>query len=191
MIKTVNGTSFSTETKITSPSLVSCISNTKSYQMLVLPDKTVTYNNKIYSYTKGTAPSFAVRYNGQTYYTPNTVKQAHDIPAGSYDPTTFLSIIRNFISANGNRIVSNAFTVTVNNQEYSVPAGRYVYYTEQYGGTCKFVSFNGSSRIAELFERSFTEGIYCVGWSSLLSKTSQGSSYSSFNIIVTPGISFK
>ena len=79
-----------------------------------------TTDNNFYIYQKGAGPKYVV---------PNKRVAAvnYDIPAGTYSPSTFKSLIDNYISQNGSRRVSNAFTATVNNQTINVKANTTIY----------------------------------------------------------------
>lgn len=140
-------------------------------------------------YYDTSSPTIAFRKNGKTYYCAKSmIIESYDIPAGTYSPSTFENLIKSFIAQNGSRTVSNSFSVEVNGQTYSVPAGRAIYYTYQYSGQARFVSFNGSPRGNTGFQSSFYDkGVYCTYWS--LSQ-SQGESYYQYNIKVNTGINF-
>ena len=161
------------------------------YVPAVTSGGSVTIGSKVYSYSNS-KPSFAVYDGSQTLYLANTetTAQTYDIPAGTYSPSTFENLIKNYISNNGSRTVKNSFTATVNGQSYSIPSGRAVCYTYQYGGQARFVSFNGSQRTGETFENSntFTQyGIYCTYWSY---SNIQGDRYYSYSIKIETGIKF-
>ena len=173
-----------------SPKLAYYYNGTKWYYPLIKPGSTLTWNGYIYSYDKSIGDTFGVALNNTKYVVPNKRVAAvnYDIPAGTYSPSAFENLIQSFISNNGSRTVSNSFSVTVNGQTYSVPAGRAICYTYQYSGQARFVCFNGSPRGSTSFEQSFSKGVYCTYWS--LSQ-SQGSSYYQYNIKVNTGIKFK
>ena len=162
------------------------------YVPAVTSGGSVTLGGYVYSYSSS-KPSFAVYDGSQTLYLANTETAApttYDIPAGTYSPSKFESLIRSYISNNGSRKVSNSFSVVVNGQTYNVPAGRNVCYTYQYGGQARFVSFNGSQRGGFTFEKSnaFTQyGIYCKYW---VYSGIQGNMYKNFSIKVNTGIKF-
>ena len=145
------------------------------------------YGNQVYYDTS--SPTIAFRKDGKTYYCAKSVtKESYDIPAGTYTPSAFENLIKSFISQNGSRTVSNSFSVEVNGQTYSVPAGRAIYYTYQYSGEARFVCFNGSQRGYTEFQSSFYDkGVYCTYWSY---SQNQGDRYYQYNIKVNTGISF-
>lgn len=159
------------------------------YVPIVTSSGSVTIGSKAYSYISS-RPSFAVYDGSQTLYLANAETTVeYDIPAGTYSPSVFETLIRSFISQNGSRTVANSFSVVVNGQTYYVPAGRAVCFTYQYGGQARFVSFNGSQRGGTAFQNSFSNyGIYCTYWVN--SEFSQGDNYRNFNIVVNTGIKF-
>lgn len=146
-----------------------------------------TFNGSFWYYDTS-SPTIAFRKNGTTYYCSKSLTtESYDIPAGTYSPSTFENLIKSFIAQNGSRAVSNSFSVEVNGQTYSVPAGRAIYYTYQYGGDARFVCFNGSPRGSTEFQSSFSHGVYCTYWSY---SQYQGDQYYQYNIKVNTGISF-
>ena len=175
---------------LTSPKLAYYDGIRRLYYPLIKPTDTLTWNGYIYSYDKSVGDTFGIALDNTKYVVPNKRVPAvtYDIPAGTYSPSTFENLIKSFISNNGSRAVSNSFSVEVNGQTYSVPSGRAIYYTVQYGGQARFVCFNGSQRGYIEFQSSFYDkGVYCTYWS--LSE-SQGGSYYQYNIKVNTGISF-
>ena len=170
------------------PRLVYYYNGTKYYYPLIKPTGTLTtWSGYIYSYDKSVGDTFGVALNNTKYVVPNKRVAAYNIAPGTYTPSAFENLIKSFISQNGSRTVSNSFSVTVNGQTYSVPAGRAICYTYQYSGQARFVSFNGSQRGWISFEQSFSEGIYCTYWSY---SQDQGDRYYQYNIKVNTGISF-
>lgn len=158
------------------------------YVPAVTSSGSVTIGSKVYSYSNS-KPSFAVYDGSQTLYLANTetAVSTYDIPAGTYSPSTFENLIKNYISNNGSRTVSNSFSVVVNGQTYNVPAGRAVCYTYQYSGQARFVTFSGSQRGGTDFQNGFSRGVYCTYWSY---STIQGNMYNNFSIKVNTGIKF-
>ena len=173
----------------TSPKLAYYDGIRRLYYPLIKPTDTLTWNGYIYSYDKSVGDTFGIALDNTKYVVPNKRVSAHnyDIPAGTYTPSTFENLIKSFISNNGSRTVNNSFSVTVNGQTYSVPSGRAIYYTVQYGGEARFVCFNGSPRGYISFEQSFSKGVYCTYWSYA---QIQGDRYYQYNIKVNTGISF-
>ena len=172
------------------PRLVYYDSSKKYYYPLIKPTSTLTWNGYIYSYDKSVGDTFGIGLSNTKYVVPNrrVADVKYDIPAGTYSPSTFENLIKSFIAQNGSRIVYNSFSVEVNGQTYSVPAYRSIYYTVQYGGEARFVSFNGSPRGSTEFQSSFYDkGVYCTYWSYT---QTQGDQYYKYNIKVNTGINF-
>ena len=149
-----------------------------------------TFNGSSWYYDTS-SPTIAFRKNGTTYYCSKSLTtERYDIPAGTYSPSTFENLIKSFSSNNGSRAVSNSFSVVVNGQTYNVSANSYIYYTYQYSGEARFVSFSGMPRGWVSFESpgAFAEyGIYCTYWSYA---DIQGDRYYQYNIKVNTGINF-
>ena len=170
------------------PRLVYYYNGTKWYYPLITKTGTLTtWSGYIYSYDKSIGDTFGIALNNTKYVVPNKRVAAYDIAPGTYTPSTFENIIKSFISQNGSRRVNNSFSVVVNGQTYSVPAGRDIYYTYQYSGQARFVCFNGSPRGSIEFQDSFSNGVYCTYWSYA---SIQGDKYYQYNIKVNTGISF-
>ena len=176
--------------KLTSPGLVYYYSGTKWYYPLITPTGSFTYQGYVYSYDRSVGDTFGISLSNTKYVVPNKRVSAvnYDIPAGTYSPSSFESLIESFISRNGSRTVKNSFSVVVNGQTYSVSSGSSIYFTYQYSGQARFVCFNGSPRGWIQFERSFSEGVYCTYWSYA---DMQGDRYYQYNIKVNTGISFR
>ena len=176
---------------VTSPSLVYYDSGRKWYYPLIKPTDSFRFSNFIYSYDRSVGDTFGIALNNTKYVVPNKrVAANYDIPAGTYSPSKFESLIGSFISNNGSRTVKNSFSVEVNGQTYSVSAGSSIYFTYQYSGRARFVCFNGSPRGFTQFERpgAFAEyGIYCTYWSYA---SIQGDQYYRYSIKVNGGIKF-
>ena len=171
-----------------SPKLVYYYNGTKWYYPLITPTSTLTWGGYKYSYDRSVGDTFGISLSNTKYVVPNKrVSANYDIPAGTYSPSRFESLIGNFISNNGSRRVNNSFSVEVNGQTYSVSSGSGIYYTYQYSGEARFVCFNGSPRGNIQFEQSFSEGIYCTYWSY---SNTQGDQYYQYSIKVNTGIKF-
>ena len=115
---------------LTSPKLVYYYNGTKWYYPLIKPGSTLTYNGYIYSYDRSVGDTFGIALNNTKYVVPNKRVQegSYDIPAGTYSPSTFKSLIDNYISPNnGSRRVSNSFKATVNGQTITVNANTTIY----------------------------------------------------------------
>ena len=174
-----------------SPKLGYYYNGTKWYYPLILPTSILTWGGYKYSYDRSVGDTFGVGLSNTKYVVPNKrVSANYDIPAGTYSPSRFESLIGNFISNNGSRRVNNSFSVVVNGQTYSVSSGSSIYFTYQYSGQARFVCFNGSNRGSTSFERpgSFGEyGVYCTYWSY---SDQQGNNYYRYSIKVNGGIKF-
>ena len=170
-----------------SPKLAYYYNGTKWYYPLIKPGSTLTWGSYVYSYDRSVGDTFGIALDNTKYVVPNKRVVAYDIAPGTYTPSAFENLIKSFISQNGSRTVSNSFSVEVNGQTYSVPAGRAIYYTYQYSGQARFVCFNGSPRGYISFEESFSKGVYCTYWSYA---DIQGDRYYQYNIKVNTGISF-
>lgn len=181
-----------TPNKVTTPSLCYYQNNAVNYLPLITKTGSVTINKKKWSYTAD-VPTFHVIYNNTEYVVPNKVEavMTYDIPAGTYDPDTFATLIASYISQNGSRTVSNSFTATVNSQPINVAAGTALTYTYQYSGRAKFVGFDGKLRGSIPFQNpgAFTTfKQYCVGWTY---SSVQGELYKYHKITIGTGIKFK
>ena len=174
-----------------SPKLVYYYNGTKWYYPLITPTSILTWGGYKYSYDRSVGDTFGIALDNTKYVVPNKrVSANYDIPAGTYSPSKFESLIQSFISKNGSRTVKNSFSVVVNGQTYSVSSGSSIYYTYQYSGSARFVCFNGSPRGFIQFELpgAFAQyGIYCTYWSYA---SIQGDRYYMYSIKVNGGIKF-
>ena len=108
-----------------SPKLVYYYNGTKWYYPLITPTSVLTWGGYKYSYDRSVGDTFGISLSNTKYVVPNKRVSAvnYDIPAGTYSPSTFKSLIDNYISPNnGSRRVSNSFNVTVNGQTITVNA---------------------------------------------------------------------
>ena len=115
---------------ITSPSLVYYDSGRKWYYPLIKPTDSFRFSSFVYSYDKSAGDTFGISFENTKYFVPNKRVAAinYDIPAGTYSPSTFKSLIDNYISPNnGSRRVANSFKVTVNGQTITVNANTTIY----------------------------------------------------------------
>ena len=113
-----------------SPKLGYFYNGTKWYYPLIKPTSTLTIDGYVYSYDRSVGDTFGIALNNTKYVVPNKRVQAgsYDIPAGTYSPSTFKSLIDSYISPNnGSRKVSNLFRVTVNGQTITVKANTTIY----------------------------------------------------------------
>lgn len=177
------------------PRLVYYDRGTKYYYPLIKPDSTLTWDGYIYSYAVNTGDTFGVSLSNTKYVVPNARVAAvtYDIPAGTYTPSAFKSLIEKYISANGSRIAVNSFTATVNHQTIMVNANTPIYNINNYGSSQPLtygVNFYGSNLFGAAFDintaRSFTENkVYITE-----SRIQYFDKYMNYNITVS-GIKFK
>ena len=108
--------------KLTSPGLAYYYNGTKWYYPLITPTGSFTYQGYKYSYDRSVGDTFGISLSNTKYVVPNKRVSAinYDIPAGTYSPSTFKSLIDKFIYTNGSRRVANSFIVTVNGQSVTV-----------------------------------------------------------------------
>lgn len=89
------------------------------------------YNIKYsgYSYM---LPQKSVRYNGKKYRIPNVISVGdipqYAIPAGSYSPSSFATLIGKYMTYGGYRELASQCTVTVNGQTLTLTPGTRIYY---------------------------------------------------------------
>ena len=175
-----------------SPKLAYYYNGTKWYYPLITPTSVLTWGGYKYSYDRSVGDTFGISLSNTKYVVPNKRVSAanYDIPAGTYSPSNFESLIGSFISNNGSRRVNNSFSVVVNGETYSVSSGSSIYFTYQYSGQARFVCFDGTNRGSTAFQGSnaFAEyGVYCTYWSW---SDNQGDQYYRYNIKLNGGIKF-
>ena len=104
------------------PRLVYYYNGTKWYYPLITQNSALTWGGYVYSYDRSVGDTFGIGLSGTKYVVPNKRVSAvtYDIPAGTYSPSTFKSLIDNYIAQNGSRRVANSFNVTVNGQTVAV-----------------------------------------------------------------------
>ena len=186
------------------PKLGYYYNGTKWYYPLIPPTSTLTWGGYKYSYDRSVGDTFGISLSNTKYVVPNKRVSAvnYDIPAGTYSPSTFKSLIDNYISQNGSRAVSNSFSVTVNGQTVSLAAGDKIYYVTQGSSPwyARAVCFGTSYFLVDscVDKVGFTNRkAYIVETSSSNSYTSSYCfnlvfrSYASYNITVSTGIKFK
>ena len=108
-----------------SPKLAYYYNGTKWYYPLITPTSVLTWGGYKYSYDRSVGDTFGISLSNTKYVVPNKRVSAinYDIPAGTYSPSKFKSLIDSYISPNnGSRRVSNSFKVTVNGQTITVNA---------------------------------------------------------------------
>ena len=185
---------------VTSPRLVYYDRGTKYYYPLIKPTGSFTFQGYVYSYDRSVGDTFGIALNNTKYVVPNKRVAAinYDIPAGTYSPSTFKSLIDNYISPNnGSRKVSNSFTATVNGQTITVNANTTIYNVnnESSGSSVLSYAVNFSG------ERLYAGDCFTVSTAnSFTSKKvyitqSKGipyfANYMYYNITISTGIKFK
>ena len=95
-----------------------------------------------------------------------TDKYAPDIAKGTYSPSSFKTLIEQFISVDGSRTVAQSFTATVNGTSVTVPAGGTIYYMNPYSNPDTYLVGFGTKDNDNVFnvaQHSFSTGkTYCV-----------------------------
>ena len=183
-----------------SPKLVYYYNGTKWYYPLITPTSTLTWGGYKYSYDRSVGDTFGISLSNTKYVVPNKRVAAvnYDIPAGTYSPSTFKSLIDKYISSNnGSRRVSNSFKATVNGQTITVNANTTIYNenNESSGWSVLTygVNFSGSYLNAG---NCFTSGVaYSFTSNKVYITQSRGISYFErymyYNITISTGIKFK
>lgn len=160
--------------------------------------KTLLYISDTYLYyCTPSSPTIAFRKNGATYYCgkmSRTPTSTTYIPAGTYTPSAFETLISKYITVYSYRKVANNITVTVNKQVVTLNAGDRIYYTDNsssgLSSIARAVNFSGSYKSAgSCFEYGVANGstgflnkkIYVVNGGSL----PIFNNYSNYNITVT------
>lgn len=116
-----------------------------------------------------------------------------NISAGTYTPSNFKSLISQYISENGSRVVAKSFSATVNNQTITVNERATVYYKSDYGGQLIFVGFGSySNSISAITSSSgFTNyKTYLLYSGSGFNGSQYGGNYTNYSITIGGGISF-
>ena len=182
------------------PRLVYYDSNKKYYYPLIKPASTLTWNGYIYSYDRSVGDTFGIALNNTKYVVPNkrVPLAAYDIPAGTYSPSTFKSLIDNYISPNnGSRKVSNSFNVTVNGQTITVNANTTIYNENNESSGSRVLSYavnfsgsylNAGNCFAISVAHSFTSNKVYITQSKGISYFDR---YMYYNITISTGIKFK
>ena len=185
---------------VTSPSLVYYDSGRKWYYPLIKPDGSFRFSNFIFSYDRSVGDTFGIALNNTKYVVPNVrrpIAGSYDIPAGTYSPSRFKSLIDNYISSNnGSRRVSNSFNVTVNGQTITVSANTTIWNENNSGSGSSVLTYGVN------FSGSFLSAGNCFGGGTAHSFTdnkvyitqSRGISYFErymyYNISIETGIKF-
>ena len=185
---------------VTSPSLVYYVNGKKYYYPLIKPTDSFRYSSFIFSYDKSVGDTFGIALNNTKYVVPNkrVPLAAYDIPAGTYSPSTFKSLIDKYISSNnGSRRVSNSFKATVNGQTITVNANTTIYNENNKSSGSSVLTYGVN------FSGSYLEPGNCFGSGTAHSFSrnkvyitqSKGISYFDrymyYNITISTGIKFK
>ena len=183
-----------------SPKLVYYYNGTKWYYPLIKPGSILTWGGYKYSYDRSVGDTFGVGLSNTKYVVPNKRVSVvnYDIPAGTYSPSRFKSLIDNYISPNnGSRRVSNSFKVTVNGQTITVNANTIIYNENNESSGSSVLSYGVN------FSGEYLVPGHCFGVGTAYNFTdnkvyitqSRGilyfSSYMYVNITISTGIKFK
>ena len=182
-----------------SPKLGYYYNGTKWYYPLITPTSILTWDGYKYSYDRSVGDTFGIALDNTKYVVPNKRVTAinYDIPAGTYSPSRFKSLIDNYISPNnGSRRVSNSFNVTVNGQTITVKANTTIYNenNESSGWSVLTYGVNFSGEYlhpGNCFQagvaNSFTDSKVYITQSRGISYFER---YMYYNITISPGIKF-
>ena len=182
-----------------SPKLAYYYNGTKWYYPLITPTSTLTWDGYKYSYDRSVGDTFGISLSNTKYVVPNkrVSAQTYDIPAGTYSPSTFKSLIDKFIYTNGSRRVANSFNVTVNGQTITVNANTAIWSqnNESSGSSVLTYGVNFSGDYlhpGNCFEAGVAHSFTGI---KVYITQSRGISYFAnymyFNITVSTGIKFK
>ena len=186
---------------VTSPSLVYYDSGRKWYYPLIKPTDSFRYSGFVFSYNRSAGDTFGIALNNTKYVVPNKrqpIAATYDIPAGTYSPSTFKSLIDNYISPNnGSRRVSNSFNVTVNGQTITVNANTTIYNENNESSGWSVLTY-GVNFTGEYLHpgNCFQAGVaYSFTDNKVYITQSRGISYFErymyYNITISTGIKFK
>ena len=183
-----------------SPKLVYYCNGTKWYYPLIQPTSILTWGGYKYSYDRSVGDTFGISLSNTKYVVPNKRVTAinYDIPAGTYSPSRFKSLIDSYISPNnGIRRVANSFNVTVNGQTITVNANTAIYNENNESSGWSVLTYGVN------FSGSYLSAGDCFGGGtahSFINKKvyitqSRGISYFErymyYNITISTGIKFK
>ena len=182
-----------------SPKLVYYYNGTKWYYPLIKPGSTLTWDGYKYSYDRSVGDTFGISLSNTKYVVPNKRVSAinYDIPAGTYSPSAFKSLIDKYIYTNGSRRVSNSFNVTVNGQTITVNANTTIWSENNESSGSSVLTYGVN------FSGSYLNAGNCFGGGTAHSfinnkvyiTQSRGISYFAnymyYNITISTGIKFK
>ena len=185
---------------VTSPSLVYYDSGKKRYYPLIKPTGSFTFQGYVYSYDRSVGDTFGISLSNTKYVVPNrrVADVKYDIPAGTYSPSKFKSLIDSYISSNnGSRTVSNSFSVTVDGQTITVNANTTIYNENNassgssvltYGVNFSGSYLNAGSCFQSGVAHSFTNNKVYITQSRGISYFAN---YYQYNITISTGIKFR
>ena len=185
---------------VTSSSLVYYYGGRKWYYPLIKPTDSFRFSNFIFSYDRSVGDTFGIALNNTKYVVPNkrVSAQTYDIPAGTYSPSTFKSLIDNYISPNnGSRRVSNSFTATVNGQTITVNANTTIYNENNESSGSSVLTYGVNFSGEYMYPGNcFEAGVaHSFSRNKVYITQSRGISYFSYymyyNITISTGIKFK
>ena len=183
-----------------SPKLVYYCNGTKWYYPLIEPGSILTMGGYKYSYDRSVGDTFGISLSNTKYVVPNkrVSAQTYDIPAGTYSPSKFKSLIDSYISPNnGSRKVSNLFRVTVNGQTITVNANTTIWNENNESSGSRVltygVNFSGEYLVPG---NCFQAGVaYSFTDNKVYITQSRGipyfGNYRNYNITISIGIKFK
>ena len=169
------------------------------YYPLITPTSRLTWGGYVYSYDRSVGDTFGIGLSNTKYVVPNKRVSAvnYDIPAGTYSPSTFKSLIDNYISPNnGSRRVANSFIVTVNGHSVAVTENITIYNMSNASSGSRTLSYgvNFSGRYMEAGSAfssytasSFSNNVYITQSKGI----SYFDHYMYYNIKIETGIKFK
>ena len=183
------------------PRLVYYYNGTKWYYPLITVNGSLIDNGYKYLYSKSVGDTFGIALNNTKYVVPNIkskIVQPYDIPAGTYSPSKFKSLIDSYISPNnGSRIVSNSFNVTVNGQTITVNANTTIYNENNESSGSEVLTYGVNFSGSYLSEGScFSNGTaHSFTNNKVYITQSRGipyfAGYMHYNITISTGIKFK
>lgn len=113
-------------TRQTTPSICYRQSGTTYYVPLLENGTSAIIDGYMYSVSGKT---ICCRYSNKTYKAATNRTAAYDIPAGTYSPSAFKTLIDNFLPSESMRQVASAVTATVNGQSTTLSANGIMYRT--------------------------------------------------------------
>lgn len=205
----VSKTPFNSTTRYTTPSICYIKNGTVNYVPLITITGSVDIDGYRYTYDD-TDPilnkTIHCYYNDTEYVVPNKSEQIinYDIPAGTYTPSAFESLISTFIGRNNRRKVANDFSVTVGGAHAGTIqclAGSYIGYsnpkTSTYAAKPHCVHFNYTGTADQFtYAPSWAESLNFKTYGRYITYAVTGQNFYNFNdyanypITVTTGIKF-